>query len=50
MDLVLVLIILALIFGGGFVLRLIGLAVSLVVTIVIGAVVVLLVVAFLAMV
>lgn len=50
MDLVLVLIILALIFGGGFVLRLIGLAVSLVVTIVIGAVVVLLVVAFLPMV
>lgn len=46
MEILVILLILALIFGGGFVLRLIGLAIGLVITIVAVAVVVVLVLAF----
>lgn len=46
MEIMIVLVVLALIFGGGFVLRLIGLALGLVIAIVIIAVVVVLVLAF----
>ncbi len=46
MDIILVLIILALIFGAGFVLRLIGLAIGVVLAIVAGAVVLVLILAF----
>jgi hypothetical protein len=46
MDILIVLLILALIFGGGFVLKLIGLAIGVIVTIVAVAVVIVLVLAF----
>jgi len=46
MDILIVLLILALIFGGGFVLKLIGLAIGVILTIVAVAVVIVLVLAF----